>query len=61
MWIDEGYFEQLFWMKSGFNIKFGEKPIFAQNSNFQYVCFQTNFEGKYWKKKKFKKEKIFKN
>ena len=33
MWIDEGYFEQLFWMKSGFNIKFGEKPIFAQNSN----------------------------
>ena len=32
MWIDEGYFEQLFWMKPSFNIKFGKKPILAQNS-----------------------------
>ena len=27
MWIDEGYFEQLFWMKPNFNIKFEKKPI----------------------------------
>ena len=32
MWTYEGYFEQLFWMKPSFNIKFGEKPILAQNS-----------------------------
>ena len=29
MWTDEGYFEQLFWMKPSFNIKFGKKPILA--------------------------------
>ena len=28
-WIDKGYFEQLFWMKPNFNIKFGKKPILA--------------------------------
>ena len=32
MWTYEDYFEQLFWMKPTFNIKFGEKPILAQNS-----------------------------
>ena len=32
MWTDEGYFEQLFWKKPSFNIKFGNKPILAQNS-----------------------------
>ena len=32
MWTNRGYFEQQFWKRPDFNIKFGKKPILAQNS-----------------------------
>ena len=47
MWIDKGYFEQLFWKKPTFNIKFGKKPILAQNSpNFLQERILGNYKQK---------------
>ena len=57
MWIDEGYFEQLFRKKPNFNIKFGVKPIFAQNSSFNMFVskqiLRENIGKKNLRKKKF--------
>ena len=46
MWTDEGYFEQLFWKKPSFNIKFGNKPILAQNLRVAILAKKTKFWGK---------------
>ena len=41
-WTDKGYFEPLFWVNPDLNIKFGKKPVLAQNLPiFCIVCMIT--------------------
>ena len=57
MWIDKGYFEQLFWMKPNFNIKFGKKTILPKTPHSKQgvkphrTCFVSLTIIREWKHK----------